>query len=105
MNKRKYKILFVAQNLGCGGAPRTMLNVIRNLDRDKFEPILFLVEKRGEFFREVPDDIAVFSGIGLLRYKKYYFPYCLVKLLTHAKKSDVIIGASEFGKRSGKHPA
>lgn len=88
----KIKALFIAQNLGCGGAPRTLLNLIRNLDREKFEPVLFLIERRGEFLREVPGDIPVFFGTGAIRYKRYYIAYYFAKAMRVARSCHVIVG-------------
>ena len=43
------KILFVTQQLNCGGVERTLLNVIRTIDRNNYNCDVFVMSNEGEF--------------------------------------------------------
>lgn len=96
MNDRKLRVTFILQNINGGGAERTTLNVLRHLDRSRFEPRLFLLENQGVYFPEVPNDITVIFAGGSRKYNKYLMPYYLLKLLIESFSSDVIVGALEL---------
>ena len=57
-NKR---LLFIAPNLGGGGAERALVNIINHLDRTRFEPHLALFQKEGVFLEELADDVPVYE--------------------------------------------
>ncbi|OGP76982.1 MAG: hypothetical protein A2W09_06125 [Deltaproteobacteria bacterium RBG_16_50_11] len=59
------KIFFVIPTMGGGGAERVFLNILKNIDRQKFHPTLVLFEKKGEYLDLVPDDIPIFSLKGI----------------------------------------
>ncbi|GAA0468412.1 glycosyltransferase [Alkalibacillus silvisoli] len=54
--KRK-KILFFIYTMGKGGAARTLLNIMNNLDRNKFEPMLVTLNHDGEYEQYVKEDV------------------------------------------------
>lgn len=53
------KVLFVANNMLGGGAEKVLLNILKNVDRSKFQVDLLLIEKRGIRYNEIPDYINV----------------------------------------------
>lgn len=53
------RIAFILPHLRPGGAERVVLNYVRALDRDRFEPFLFLGRREGAFLNLVPEDVAV----------------------------------------------
>ncbi len=61
-------VLFTLPNLEGGGAERVMVTLLRHLDRTRFAPRLALVEARGPFLPEVPQDVPVIDlggrGVG-----------------------------------------
>jgi glycosyltransferase involved in cell wall biosynthesis len=93
---RKLRIVFILQNLNGGGAERTTLNVLRHLDRNRFEPVLFLLENSGVYFSDVPRDVKLVCACNSAGYNRYLTPYYLVKLLFEARRCDVIVGALEL---------
>jgi glycosyltransferase involved in cell wall biosynthesis len=93
MGKRKLRVLFVLQNLNGGGAERVTLNLIKNLDRSIFEPVLFLLENVGIYFDDVPEDVTVEYACKNRKYNKYLMIYYLWKLYRSSKRSSVLIGA------------
>ena len=52
MNK-KIKITYIIPTLDRGGAERFFVDLIKNLDREKFEPSLILYKKGGEWLKEL----------------------------------------------------
>ncbi|WP_333660721.1 glycosyltransferase [Chishuiella changwenlii] len=66
---RKKKILFRNRSLEVGGSEKILLNILQNLDRNKFDITLVLNFKEGEFINQLPPDIKVKSitnGIDFL---------------------------------------
>ena len=96
MKKSKLRILFVLPNLRCGGAQRTTVDLLRHLNRNMFEPTLFLLEREGVYFSEVPQDVKIVFGHNSLKYNKYLIPYYLGKIAAQARNNDVVIGALEL---------
>lgn len=93
----KYKVVFVLQALYGGGAERLTLTILRNLDKNKFEPVLFLMAKKGAFINDIPDGVKVVYGTNSNTYKKSWCLYYLLKLLLVSRNCDVIVGALEKG--------
>jgi len=58
---KKKKILFFLQTLNGGGAERVTVNIIKGLDRDKFEVILLLVNREGVYLDLIPKDVSIYS--------------------------------------------
>jgi glycosyltransferase involved in cell wall biosynthesis len=58
----KVKILMIIPTLGSGGAERVMVNLLNHLDREKFEPTLYLEQIEGEYLSALKDDIEVVSA-------------------------------------------
>lgn len=57
----RIRVVFSIGSMGCGGAERQLCALLRHLDRDKIEPLLYLVYRSGPLLSELPDDIAVTS--------------------------------------------
>ena len=55
----KKKIVLHTGYLGGGGAQRVMVNLLRELDRERFEGYLVLWRKEGVYFHLLPDDVPV----------------------------------------------
>lgn len=53
------KVFFVCHKLSGGGAERVTLRILRRLDRDRFDPVLVLIERGGSFQGDVPEGIRV----------------------------------------------
>ena len=56
----RYKIIFFAASLS-GGVGRVLVNLIRHLDREHFQPELALVQEKGEYLGEVPEDVPIYN--------------------------------------------
>jgi glycosyltransferase involved in cell wall biosynthesis len=57
----KLKILFFTKTLGEGGVTRVILNVLKYLDREQFDPSLVLLHCKGERMNEVAHDINIYD--------------------------------------------
>ncbi len=69
MSKKRKKILFIIPNLGGGGSERVLVTLLVNIDREKFEPILLVVNREGRYKDDIPKDIEVIDlNASQLRY-------------------------------------
>lgn len=57
-----------------GGSERQMISLLRNLDRDRFEPHLYLIYRAGPLLSEVPEDIPVVSFEERAAGSRLYLP-------------------------------
>lgn len=96
MTGNKIKVLFVLQALCGNGAVRTTLNIMRHLDREKFELALYTIVKNGACLFDVPSDVKVTTPRKKHKYKKYLMPYYLSQLVREASSCDIIVGAEDF---------
>ncbi|WP_428069937.1 glycosyltransferase [Chryseobacterium gambrini] len=55
----KKKIMFRIRSMQMGGVPKVLIDVLKNLDRDKFEPSVLLQINQGELLDDIPDDVKV----------------------------------------------
>ncbi len=60
MNK-KIKILFTLPFMNAGGAEKIVCTLLKNLDGERFEPVLLLLEKKGAFLNRVPPEIEIYD--------------------------------------------
>jgi len=64
----RHRLLFVLPSLGGGGAERASVDLIRGMDRDRFEITVALFAQRGAFLQQLPSDISVHDLRGGDRY-------------------------------------
>ncbi|MFH1461709.1 MAG: glycosyltransferase family 4 protein [bacterium] len=71
----KKKILYIHHGKGLGGAPLSLLYLIQNLDKDKFEPVvLFLHDSEAvELYRSKNINIAGIVGLNDFPHTKIYW--------------------------------
>ena len=81
------KILFLIPSLKLGGAERVVVLLLQHLPRERFELHLGLVEKSGEFLRELPTDVAV-HDLGAGRVRRSLIP---LARLARRLRPDVIV--------------
>lgn len=55
----RIRVLFAIGSLEGGGSERQVINILRHLDRSRFEPHLYLVRRAGEFLNDVPGDVPI----------------------------------------------
>ena len=55
----KKKILFINGHLIVGGVERSLVDVLRHLDYDKYDVDLLLLEGYGDYLPEIPQEVNV----------------------------------------------
>jgi glycosyltransferase involved in cell wall biosynthesis len=55
----KQRVLFAIGEMSGGGSQRQILGILKNLNRQQFEPELYVVSDHGELLSEVPADVPV----------------------------------------------
>jgi len=64
MATERIKVAFFVHALSGGGTERVVSRVLRSLDRNRFRPILILIEKKGVYLDDVPPDVPVLDCGG-----------------------------------------
>lgn len=59
MNHTKKKILFVMNNLRCGGAEKALVSLLQTFDYSLYEVDLLLLKKEGLFLNQVPAEVTI----------------------------------------------
>ena len=98
---KKRKILIIIPSLIAGGAERVLVNLLRTIDRSKYEISLFLGEDKGELRKDIPEDVKIFHiyrnkflrKISELFYAKLGTPL-LLKLFGRKIKGNFDVGIS-----------
>ena len=83
---KKMKVLFFIYQMGAGGAARTLLNIINNLDRNKYQPVLVTLNYNGSYESELENDV-IFHKLGTKRLSRSVFK--LSKIIRN-EKVDII---------------
>lgn len=64
----KKRLLFVMNNLNCGGAEKALISLLQTLDYDQYDVDLFLFERTGLFLSRVPAQVRVLEEQHDYRY-------------------------------------
>lgn len=95
MMARRTRVLMILFNLAGGGAERASLDLLRALDRARFEPALLLIRQEGVYWHEVPDGIRVESLVAAGRRLRHAWPRLAAGLYRASASADVIVGGLE----------
>lgn len=79
---KKIKILFVLDSLGLGGAQSVILNILKYIDRNKFNAELALFTLEGDYMNNLPEDITYYD---LNSVRTRYMIFSLIRLLREIK--------------------
>lgn len=93
----KRHVLFILPALHGGGAERALLRLLRQLDRAKIQPALFVVKKEGALLDHVPADVEVTTALEPGERIRSHPCRVFSRLLKAARSCDLIVGALEFG--------
>ncbi|MEN9336611.1 MAG: hypothetical protein RLZZ500_1598 [Bacteroidota bacterium] len=55
----KKRILFIMNNLHCGGAEKALVSLLQSLDYSQFDVDLMLFRKEGLFLKQVPEEVTL----------------------------------------------
>lgn len=94
--RKRTKCLFVLPDLSGGGAERVTLDLVRNINKDKFEVTLFLLRYSGEYLNNVPQNINLKYGIKGKKSLYLNFFKIFKELLIAVKEVDIVVGALEL---------
>lgn len=70
----KTRLLFAIGGMYGGGSERRTLGMLQALERDRYEPELYLVAGRGELFSQIPADVPVHIFERRVPRKRYWLP-------------------------------
>ena len=85
----RIKFLVIARSMRGGGAERFLTTLLRYINRSRFMPILGLIEKKGPFLNELPDDIEV---IDLKATRTMYALPKIISLIRE-RKPDIVFSS------------
>lgn len=68
------RILFAIGSMEVGGAEKQVIRYLRHLDRTRFLPGLYLIDRRGELLADVPEDVPIYAFGERVRPSKLYVP-------------------------------
>ncbi len=57
--RRKIKVLFVIESLGCGGAEKSLVSLLSLLDRQEYDLSIWMIHPEGAFKSLLPNDVTV----------------------------------------------
>ena len=64
---RRARVLFAIPSMGMGGSELLMINLLRHIDRSRFEPHLTVLQAKGLRMQDVPSDVPVHELGGRAR--------------------------------------
>ena len=53
------KILFMVSSMNIGGVEKSLLSLLSEMSKDKYDVTLLLLEKKGDFLEQIPDWVKV----------------------------------------------
>ena len=92
---KKVRLLCVARDLRGGGAERIQLTLLAHFDRNKFDIELFYMSGVGVLHDLIPPDIHPVFGVPGSQSLKLRVGPLLWRLITLARRSDVIFAMQE----------
>ena len=94
---KKVRVLFVLTKLNKNGAVLSVLSTLRHLDKERFEPVLFLAERLDEphYWQPLLEGVQVVYGLAPARTWPHRSPLWLRQLIGAAWRADVVVGAQE----------
>lgn len=78
-------MLFVIDSLGCGGAEKSLISLLNNLDYSKYNVDLLLIKRGGEFEEFLPKDVNILESPEYFRYLNGDKEISIKKKLTYIK--------------------
>ncbi|MBP90717.1 MAG: hypothetical protein CMJ64_29065 [Planctomycetaceae bacterium] len=71
---KRIRVLFVLGTMRVGGAERQVIDILKHLNRDRFETSLYLIYREGELLERVPGDIRISSYWDGHAYPRLNYP-------------------------------
>ena len=96
------KLLFVINNLHCGGAENSLVSLLQQLDYTRFEVDLLLFQKEGLFLGNVPPQVRILGPLEAFSYFDGPFAQTMIRALLRFRW-DIAYAKIRFI-RLRKHP-
>ncbi|QWI52122.1 glycosyltransferase [Bacillus mycoides] len=99
---KKKKILFIMTDMSIGGGPKTLIDYLKGLDKQKYDITLYLIVNDGELLNEIPNEIRVESCISngngniLRAYKKLRLFFSKKQIKQTFQGYDLVVGYTEY---------
>jgi len=71
---QRIRVLFAIDDMSGGGSQRQIISILERLDRQQFEPHLYLTTTEGELLAEVPGDVPIHIFGKRRRRRTWWFP-------------------------------
>ncbi|HEY9167861.1 MAG TPA: glycosyltransferase [Lutibacter sp.] len=88
MNVKKIKILYTIPNFDTAGSGKVVYDLVKGLDKQKFDPTICCFHTKGEFFEEIKQlGVKIYVFPFAINYRPYVtFPIRLLKIVHFFKK-------------------
>ncbi|MGO4184033.1 glycosyltransferase [Paenibacillus sp. TAF43_2] len=83
----KKKLLFIMNNLNCGGAEKSLLSLLQTIDYSKYDVDLFLFKHEGIFMSKLPKQVNMLEEPHHYRYFDMSIKTAIMDCLKHGKFS------------------
>lgn len=90
MIKTKKKILFIINNLNCGGAENALVSLLQVFDYEKYDVDLLLMKKEGVFLKKLPEQVHLLQSPKEIAYFDMSIKTALLKSLA-GFRLDIIL--------------
>ena len=90
MNSSKKKILFIINNLHCGGAENALVSLLEVFDYDKYEVDLLLMKNEGVFLKKLPKEVQLLPSPAEISYFDMSIKQAILKSLA-GFRLDIIL--------------
>lgn len=90
------RVLLAIPKMESGGSQRVMLNLLRNLDRSRFELHLALLDTEGPHFKDIPQDVSI-HHLGVSSARFAVLPFAETLPQDPAASGVVNVGVYERG--------
>ena len=74
MSNKRLRVLLCSSSMDGGGSEKQLLYLLRGLDRERFEPVLYLLYESGVLLDEVPSDVKRFAFWNDHSFPKWNWP-------------------------------
>jgi len=92
----KHRVLFILPDLSGGGAERVTLTLLKALDRERFDPLLYLIRRQGPLLNQVPADIPCYAASAAGQRVRHNLPVIFKDLRRELPSVELIVGCLEL---------
>ncbi|MEY3459733.1 MAG: N-acetylgalactosamine-N, N-diacetylbacillosaminyl-diphospho-undecaprenol, partial [Planctomycetota bacterium] len=71
---KRIRVVFAIGGMHGGGSERQLLLLLQHLDRQTFDPVLYLAHRVGPLLQQLPEDVPLFVSEERIPQSKLYFP-------------------------------